>query len=65
MTRSRAFNRFHRFLARRHRQSLRCSLPEQHAGSARNVQRDVSDRLMLQALRRDQKLEGLDQEPTF
>ena len=65
MTRSRALNRFHRYLARRHRQDLRCQIPsaQPELGGAQSL--DVSDRLMRRALERDQQLEALEQEPAL
>ena len=65
MTRSRALNRFHRYLARRHRQDLRCKIPafQPVLGGSETV--DVSDRLMRRALQRDQQLEALEQEPAL
>ena len=63
MTRSRALNRFHRYLARRHRKTLRCQLPAAQSESRGSEALDVSDRLMRRALQRDQLLEGFEQEP--
>ena len=63
MTRSRALNRFHRYLARRHRKTLRCQLPAAQSESRGSEALDVSDRLMRRALQRDQQLECFEQEP--
>ncbi len=65
MTRSRALNRFHRYLARRHRQNLRCSIPEAQAELGGQERLDVSDRLMRRALQRDEHLDGMEQEPAL
>ena len=62
MTRSRALNRFHRYLARRHRHSLRSAIPVTQTEFRRSGSLDVSDRLMRRALQRDQALECLEQE---
>jgi hypothetical protein len=60
MTRSRALNRFHRYLARRHRQDLRCNVPAAQPEFGGSEPLDVSDRLMRRALQRDQQLEALE-----
>ena len=65
MTRSRALNRFHRYLARRHRKVLRCSIPDAQHELLGDGQLDVSDRLMRRALQRDQILDGMEEEPAL
>ena len=65
MTRSRALNRFHRYLAHRHRQTLRCRIPDAQAESGGYQRLDVSQRLQRRALQRDQWLDGLEQEPAL
>ena len=65
MTRSRALNRFHRYLARRHRQMVSCSIPDAQHESLGDGQPDVSDRLMRRALQRDQNLDGMEEEPAL
>ena len=63
MTRSRALNRFHRYLAHRHRHVLRCRVPSLQPERGRTEPLNVSDRLKRRALMRDQRLDGLEQEP--
>ncbi len=63
MTRSRALNRFHRYLARRHRHDLRSQLPNAKSELSGSEPLDVSERLMRRALERDQQLERLEREP--
>ena len=65
MTRSRALNRFHRYLAHRHRQTLRCRIPDAQAEWGGYQLLDVSQRLQRRALQRDQWLDGLEQEPAL
>ena len=65
MSRSRAQNRFHRYLAHRHRQTLRCRIPDAHAEWDGHQPLDVSERLKRRALQRDQWLDGLEQEPAL
>lgn len=62
MTRSRALNRFHRYLARRHRQDLRGSVPTLHPEQDQPQPVDCSDRLMRRALLRDQRLDMMQEE---
>ena len=65
MTRSRALNRFHRYLAHRHRQTLRCRIADVQAEWGGDQPLDVSERLQRRALQRDQWLDGLEQEPAL
>ncbi len=65
MTRSRALNRFHRYLAHRHRQTLRCRIPDAQAEWGGYQRLDVSQRLQRRARQRDQWLDGLEQEPAL
>ncbi|WP_114991400.1 hypothetical protein [Synechococcus sp. UW179A] len=65
MTRSRALNRFHRYLAHLHRQVLRCRIPSLQHEWERSEPLNVSDRLRRRALVRDQLLDGLEQEPAL
>ena len=60
MTRSRDNTRFNRYLARRHRQELRGSIPSLRADTAQTV--DISKRLMERAIKRDQRLDVLAEE---
>lgn len=66
MPRSRAMNRFHRYLARRHRQDLRRSVPTLRPERVAFDPLDVSERLIQRALCRDEQLElMLDEEPAL
>ena len=65
MTRSRALNRFHRYLAHHHRQTLRCRIPNAQAELGGHEPLDVSDRLKRRALQRDQWLDDLELEPAL
>ena len=56
MTRSRATNRFHRYLARRHRHDLRRSVPSLRPELVESEPLDVSRRLIQRALCRDERL---------
>ena len=57
MTRSRAMNRFHRYLARRHRHDLRRCVPTLRPELVESEPLDVSQRLIQRALCRDERLE--------
>jgi len=64
MARSRDNTRFNRYLARRHRQELRGSIPSLRADTAQPV--DFSQRLIERAIARDQRLDVLaEEEPAF
>ncbi|WP_136975591.1 hypothetical protein [Synechococcus sp. GEYO] len=65
MTRSRALNRFHRYLAHRHLQTLRSRITDAQAEWGGYQRLDVSKRLQRRALQRDQWLDGLEQEPAL
>ena len=65
MTRSRALNRFHRYLAHCHRQTLRCRIADVQAEWGGYQRLDVSQRLQRRARQRDQWLDGLEQEPAL
>ena len=64
MTRSRAMNRFHRYLARRHRHDLRRNVPTLRPELVESEPLDVSQRLIQRALCRDERLDlMLEEEP--
>ena len=66
MTRSRAMNRFHRYLARRHRHDLRRSVPTLRPELVESEPLDVSQRLIQRALCRDERLDMmLEEEPAL
>ena len=66
MTRSRAMNRFHRYLARRHRHALRRCVPTLRPELVESEPLDVSQRLIQRALCRDDRLEMmLEEEPAL
>ena len=66
MTHSRAINRFHRYLARRHRHDLRRNVPRLRPELIESEPLDVSQRLIQRAFCRDERLEMvLEEEPAL
>ena len=57
MARTRAMNRFHRYLARRHRHDLRRNVPMLRPELVESEPLDVSGRLIRRALSRDERLD--------